>query len=46
MVHRAPGRVARRSRGANRAYALAMTALALAVLYGLYFLIAYSSATP
>lgn len=46
MTHRGPGRVERRSAGANRALTAAGFVVGCLVIYGLYFLVAYSSATP
>lgn len=46
MVHRAPGRLARRSARANRVGVAAFTVCACLVVYALYFLIAYSTAQP
>lgn len=46
MTHRGPGRAERRSAGANRAFVGAMFVVGCLVIYGLYFLVAYSSATP
>jgi cell division septal protein FtsQ len=46
MTHRGPSRAARRSAGANRAFIVAMTIVGCLVVYLLYFLVAYSTASP
>jgi hypothetical protein len=46
MVHRAPGGLERRSAALNRVLVGLGVAAGVLVVYGLYFLVAYSTAQP
>jgi hypothetical protein len=46
MVHRAPGGLERRGESLNYVLAAVAVAAGVLIVYGLYFLVAYSSATP